>query len=456
MDQPNPGSSQVPESEDQPKKDLITDGGRSKLKKRWYILPTLFIALFAVIGITYRLTSSAATATVVKTGFVSLGLVNSGGHTMCLDDYGDKAVNGTRVVIWTCNTADPAQKWSLYSDNTIRILGKCLDVYQASKTAGAEIDLYACNGGTNQVWTTGANPKVSLNDLVSKQTGYCLDDWGSQTANANHTDLYPCNGSAAQVWGWNTGSSVTAGGATANANCTLIAGFGEPGACYVQMGGIQSNTGNALGASANFAQYAPYCGPNCGHSAVEFYVGSADEKEAVEFGWGVPANSPKGTAAKLSIGLWANGAVVDANSNFVPVSKTVKIGQAVATNGTAANYKIQYVSASQEWQLFYNNAEVGYFPESVWTSRKTTLTSMPLALIFGEVVFTPALLNSNMQMGNGVLGGKSGAASVTGYTLYGTSTAPKLTALVNLKNTAYYAEGSLTGTSFTYGGPGVQ
>lgn len=449
-----------PQSQDTqgPKTEVTPNKYVTPVKQRswkWSIFPALLIAVFVIIGVTSHVFSSASSATVVKTGLLSLGLENSGGHTMCLDDLNRSTTNGTRMVIWTCNTADPAQKFSRYSDNTIRIYGKCVDVYQASKSPGAEIDLYTCNGGANQVWTTGTNAKVSLNDLVSKQSGYCLDDLSSKTANASVTDLYPCNGTGAQVWGWNTGSSVVAGGDAANNNCNAIGGFGEPNNCYIQIGAMQKNIANATGVSANFSQNAPYCGPNCIHSVVEFQVGSADEKNLIEFGWGVQANQPKGTAPISTIGLYANGSAVDADANFVQLSKTIKIGQAVPTNGTLANFKIAYVASSQQWQLLYNNTEIGYFPESIWTSRKTSLTSLPLVFIFGEDVYSPAMLNSNMQMGNGILGSKSGSASVTGYTLYGTTTAPNLSPFAGSKDTANYNDGNITATSFTYGGPGV-
>jgi hypothetical protein len=46
----------------------------------------------------------------------------------CMDDNHGSSANGTKVQIWTCNGHARSQKWTGYSDGTLRINGKCLDV----------------------------------------------------------------------------------------------------------------------------------------------------------------------------------------------------------------------------------------------------------------------------------------------------------------------------------------
>jgi hypothetical protein len=248
-------------------------------------------------------------------------------------------------------------------------------------------------------------------------------------------------------------SSPTSGTANNTAACTTIGGFGEPNACYVQMGGDQTGL-SATGVSANFSVWTPRCGSDCGHVANEFFA-TDSAGDTIEYGWTVPPNSAAGAHPLLGIGLWAKGQPLDADANFVQVSKTAKINMVLPVNGTKANLKILYVSASKQWQLFYNGTEVGYYPESIWTSRGTSLTALQTIYIFGEIVGTSAAPSVNAQMGNGVLGTSSGAATISNYTLYGTSTAPNLTPYSGIKNTKYYAVGNSTATGFSYGGPGL-
>lgn len=416
----------------------------------------IFVVGIGLIGTFYLVFAHAATATVKETGYLSSGISNSAGTATCLNDPYNATANNTAIKTYVCGTKYSAsEKWSLYSDNSIRLHGLCLGVAGASKTNGALVKMSSCNGSKNQQWTVGKNVAVSLNDLVNANSGGCLDVSHSGSANNTTIDNYACNGTAAQVWGWNTGSSIVPGGATANANCKHIGGFSS--SCVVQMGAYQANTGNytATGVSANFTIYAPSCGANCVHVANEFQVGSATMKNLIEYGWTIAGNVPAGTHPELQIGLWANGSPLDADANFVQVSKTVKMNEVLPVNGTIGNLKILYVSSLSQWQLFYNGTEVGYYPESIWTSRGTSLTNLQDAYIFGEVYpSNPLLAAPVMQMGSGKLAGQPGAATISGFTLYGSTTAPNLAAYTE-GNQQLWGLGNVTATGFSYGGPGI-
>ena len=70
----------------------------------------------------------------------------------CLDsDVSSPTHNGTKVQIWNCNGWNN-QKWTYYSDNTIRSThdGRCLDSDVSSATHnGTKVQIWDCNGWNN-------------------------------------------------------------------------------------------------------------------------------------------------------------------------------------------------------------------------------------------------------------------------------------------------------------------
>jgi hypothetical protein len=76
----------------------------------------------------------------------------------------------------------------------LRALGKCLDVTGGGVTDGTRVELWDCNGGTNQVW----NLQNSI--LVNPASGKCLDDPGFNSADGTQLDIWTCDGGANQKW----------------------------------------------------------------------------------------------------------------------------------------------------------------------------------------------------------------------------------------------------------------
>ena len=72
---------------------------------------------------------------------------------------------------------------------------KCVDAYAKGTTAGTKVDLYDCNGGTNQQWNLNANGTIT-----GVQSGLCLDVTGGSTANGALVELWTCNGGTNQHW----------------------------------------------------------------------------------------------------------------------------------------------------------------------------------------------------------------------------------------------------------------
>jgi hypothetical protein len=397
--------------------------------------------------------SVASSPAAGTSGLLASGLTNGSADVMCLSDYKNATASGTKVVLNPCAKSNESELWTPYSDGTIRIHSLCLTV--TGTVNGSSMEISTCKGASDQIWETGSNPQVSLSVLQPKSVGKCLDVYGSKTADNAVVDIWACDDTDAQVWGWVTGSAAIApGGSLANANCNYIGGFNEPndGGCYAWVGGVQADNNNfsAAGVSVDFKQGNPTCADGCGHSIVEIMAADATGKNTIEYGWGVAANAAQPT---LGIGLWANGQPLDALANFVRASTKVKIGQTV-TVGATGTYGISFDSASQEWQLFYNGTEVGYFPQSIWSSRGTSYTAVGWDEIFGEVV-QPALTVAHMEMGNAILGSSPGSASVSDYQLLDSSTAADFSSFFVDANSRFYDDGGTSSTGFSYGGPGI-
>ncbi|MFC5907735.1 RICIN domain-containing protein, partial [Streptacidiphilus monticola] len=101
--------------------------------------------------------------------------------------------------------------------------GRCLDVPNASTTAGTQVQIYDCWGGANQVWTHTSTGQLTVTE---SGTTLCLDASGQGTANGTKAITWPCNGQPNQQWNLNANGTVTgvqsglcldvSGGATAN------------------------------------------------------------------------------------------------------------------------------------------------------------------------------------------------------------------------------------------------
>ena len=65
----------------------------------------------------------------------------------------------------------------------------CLDA--AGSGNGAAIQIYSCNGQTNQQWNVNSNGTIT-----GVQSGRCLDVWS--TANGAQVQLWDCSGQANQ------------------------------------------------------------------------------------------------------------------------------------------------------------------------------------------------------------------------------------------------------------------
>ena len=114
----------------------------------------------------------------------------------CLDVPGFNDTNGTDVQIYDCN-GGTNQQWEFWSDGTVRPTfntNKCLDLPGWETANGTPIQIYDCHGSTNQQWT------LSSNGILQGYGGKCVDDPGFSTSDGTNLQYYDCNGGFSQVF----------------------------------------------------------------------------------------------------------------------------------------------------------------------------------------------------------------------------------------------------------------
>jgi len=123
----------------------------------------------------------------------------------CVDVSGDDTGGNLAVVqVWDCltvRTFNPLakdQQWTLNPDQTIRTLGRCLDIDGNGTANGTKLELYDCNGVGGQKWVPQSN-----GSLLNPQSGRCLDDPSGNTTSGTGLQIYDCNNNPAQTFTFN-------------------------------------------------------------------------------------------------------------------------------------------------------------------------------------------------------------------------------------------------------------
>ncbi|MFG1807869.1 ricin-type beta-trefoil lectin domain protein [Streptomyces sp. NPDC049040] len=113
----------------------------------------------------------------------------------CVDVPNQSQTAGTQVELWDCNGGSN-QQWTSTSGHELRVYGgDCLDASGGGTAPGTKVDIWTCNGGSNQQWTVNANGTIT-----GVQSGLCLDATGNGTANGTLLELWTCNGAGNQKW----------------------------------------------------------------------------------------------------------------------------------------------------------------------------------------------------------------------------------------------------------------
>ncbi|WP_253780765.1 arabinofuranosidase catalytic domain-containing protein [Goodfellowiella coeruleoviolacea] len=148
-------------------------------------------------------TENAVQANIVAAGYGggdtgTTGALRAAGAGRCLDVNGVTTMPGTQLQIWDCNggsnqrwTRVPSGELTVYSGNDLR----CADASGNGTSNGTPVVIWNCHGGANQQWLLNANGTIT-----SVQSGLCLDLAGGGSANGTKVQLWTCTGAASQQW----------------------------------------------------------------------------------------------------------------------------------------------------------------------------------------------------------------------------------------------------------------
>jgi alpha-galactosidase len=133
-----------------------------------------------------------------STGTTTSGEIHAVGAGKCLDVPNGSTTAGTQLDIWTCNGGSN-QIWTHTSGGQLTVYSgssqRCLDAYNNQTSPGTKVETWPCNGGANQQWNLNANGTIT-----GVQSGLCLDVSGASTANGALAELWTCNGQSNQQW----------------------------------------------------------------------------------------------------------------------------------------------------------------------------------------------------------------------------------------------------------------
>jgi len=118
-------------------------------------------------------------------------LYGNGGQ--CLDADANNGANGTRVQVWTCNGSSQ-QEWFSTDDGFLingRFQSMCLDAdLNGQGNNGTVLQLWQCNGSSQQQWGFRANDLAMYSIRFLNNFNTCVD----RDTNG------PDNGARAQLW----------------------------------------------------------------------------------------------------------------------------------------------------------------------------------------------------------------------------------------------------------------
>ncbi|BFU45372.1 arabinofuranosidase catalytic domain-containing protein [Krasilnikovia sp. MM14-A1004] len=154
---------------------------------------------------------NAVQATIVSVGYSGQTNVPNGPKGTitgpggkCVDVAADDTgQNLAAVQLWDCQSYASDQHWAHYADNTLRTLGRCLDINGNGTAGGTRVELYDCNGVGGQKWVQQAD-----GSLRNPQSGRCLDSPSGATGNGTRLQIWDCNSSAAQQFAVNGGGTT--------------------------------------------------------------------------------------------------------------------------------------------------------------------------------------------------------------------------------------------------------
>lgn len=113
-----------------------------------------------------RVSTPEPPATAATGPIVGRGTVNKG---RCVDNSYSSTADRNPVKTTTCK-GNTAQQWTVHTDGTIRVQGRCLDVRDSGTWVNALVQIHTCvEGAPSQYWRIASNGTI-----VNRQANLCL------------------------------------------------------------------------------------------------------------------------------------------------------------------------------------------------------------------------------------------------------------------------------------------
>jgi hypothetical protein len=93
-----------------------------------------------------------------------------------------------------------SEQWTAYSDGTLRINGKCLDVAGRSTQIGAMVGLWACDASPSQRWQISQVSSNPFGPIVGLGSNNVLTDPGGSSINGTQLQMGVNHGDQSGPW----------------------------------------------------------------------------------------------------------------------------------------------------------------------------------------------------------------------------------------------------------------
>ncbi|WP_066374073.1 PQQ-dependent sugar dehydrogenase [Herbidospora mongoliensis] len=154
---------------------------------------TLYLVFRGATGSGYLFDLDAITFTTGTPSTGWTGALRGTASNRCLDVNGASTTNGALAQVWDCNSG-ANQQWTSNSSSELRVYGnKCLDVSGAGTADGTAVLIWDCNGQNNQKWRLNSD-----GTMTAVGANKCLEVNG--TANGSKARIWTCNGGTNQKW----------------------------------------------------------------------------------------------------------------------------------------------------------------------------------------------------------------------------------------------------------------
>ncbi|GIF62183.1 alpha-L-arabinofuranosidase [Asanoa ishikariensis] len=188
---------------------------RSRPLRRLPALAGALIGLLIGVGATTVGAAPVSAAAIEPGQSTRIAGVQSG---RCLEVANASTANGAAVQLWDCQ-GGTNQTWTWTSTRQLMVYGnKCLDASGQGTANGTAAIIWTCNGQANQQWNVNTNGTIT-----GVQSGLCLDANANGTANGTKVHLWACHGGTNQQW-----TSPSTQQPTGARPCDIYASGGTP------------------------------------------------------------------------------------------------------------------------------------------------------------------------------------------------------------------------------------